>query len=224
MLGYVQGAGVRMMMAPPAGQAGHTLIEMAVVIAIAGILLGYAAHSYREWIANSQIRTAAETLVEGLSAARNEAIRLNRPVGFHLISNLSNSCELTDKGSSWVVSIEDPSGKCDRDASEDDAPQIVAKRAGSERTSTVSIRAYAKDDCSSESSSVSFSGIGRVVTAGSPIVRIDVGSSVLGDQARNLRVIVSPGGMIRMCDPKADDSDPRSCPADKCSKPEEEKP
>ena len=42
-----------------AGRAGHTLIEMAVVIAIAGILLGYAAHSYREWIANSQIRTAA---------------------------------------------------------------------------------------------------------------------------------------------------------------------
>ena len=200
-------------------QAGHTLIEMAIVIAIAGILLGYAAHSYREWIANSQIRTAAETLVEGLSAARNEAIRLNQTVGFHLVSNLSTSCELTGKGSSWVVSIGNPAGECDQDASEDEAPQIVAKRAGSERTATVSIAALAADG-STEADSVRFNGVGRVVTGGTPIASIAVDSSVLGaDQTRDLRVIVSPGGMIRMCDPNVGEDDTRRCPEPEKAKP-----
>ena len=194
------------------GQAGHTLIEMAIVIAIAGILLGYAAHSYREWIANSQIRTAAETLVEGLSVARNEAIRLNRTVSFHLVSDLSKSCELKDSGTSWVVSIGNPASQCDHDVSESEAPQIVAKRAGSERTATVKIVATSGDG--TETSSVSFNGVGRVVTSGKPIASIAVDSSVLGDQARDLRIVVSPGGLIRMCDPdpKVGDKDTRKCP------------
>ena len=196
------------------GQIGHTLIEMAIVIAIAGILLGYAAHSYREWIANTQIRTAAETLVEGLSVARNEAIRLNRTVGFHLVSDLSDSCKLSDTGTSWVASIDPPAGQCDHDASEEDAPQIVAKRAGSERTATVSIQSFAKYDRSSTADSVRFDGVGRVVRISPSIVRIDVGSAVLGDQARDLRIVVSPGGMIRMCDPdpKVGNEDTRKCP------------
>ena len=196
-----------------AGLRGHTLIEMAVVLAIAGILLGYAAHSYREWIANSQIRTAAETLVEGLSVARNEAIRLNRKIGFYLVSDLSDSCELTDTGSSWVVSVQPPAGKCDQDISEDKAPQIVAKRVGSERTATVKIAATSSD--ADEASSVSFDGVGRVVLTGAtPIARIAVDSLVLGDEARDLRIVVSPGGMIRMCDPdpKVGDEDTRKCP------------
>ncbi len=200
-------------MTTSAGLRGHTLIEMAVVVAIAGILLGYAAHSYREWIANSQIRTATETLVEGLSAARNEAIRLNRTIGFYLVSDLSESCELTDTGTSWVVSVDDPKAKCDADMSEDKAPQIVAKRAGSERTATVKINATASNGA--KTSRVVFNGVGRVVPSGSPIARIDVNSSVLGaDQARDLRIVVSPGGMIRMCDPdpKVGAEDTRKCP------------
>ena len=56
---------------------GFTLIEMLIVLVIVGVLLGLAAQNYRVWIANSQIRTAAETLAEGLSAARNEAIKRN---------------------------------------------------------------------------------------------------------------------------------------------------
>lgn len=200
-------------MSASGGVRGHTLIEMAVVIAIAGILLGYAAHSYREWIANTQIRTAAETLVEGLSAARNEAIRRNRKIGFYLVSDLSDACKLSDTGTSWVVSVADPTSLCDTDMSESEAPQIVAKRAGSERTATVRIVATSSDD--DAASSVSFDGVGRVVLGGTKsIARIVVDSLVLGDQARDLRIVLSPGGMIRMCDPdlKVGDEDTRKCP------------
>lgn len=192
---------------------GHTLIEMAVVLAIAAILLSLAARNYREWIANSQIRTATETLVEGLSAARNEAIRRNQRIDFRLMSDLSDECKAAADGASWVVSVSDPAGKCDKEISESVEPQIVAKKAASERTATVSIAATSADG--SAASSVSFNGVGRVITVGKPITRIDVDSLVLGgDQARDLRVVVSSGGLIRMCDPdpKVGDKDPRKCP------------
>ena len=56
--------------------------------------------------------------------------------------------------------------------------------------------------------------VGRVVRVSPSIARIDVGSAVLGDKARDLRIVVSPGGMIRMCDPdpKVGAEDTRKCP------------
>lgn len=197
----------------PALATGHTLIEMVVVIAIIALLMGLAAQNYRAWIANSQIRTAAETLVEGLSAARNEAIRRNQTIGFRLVSDLSDACELSDTGTSWVVSVSDPAGKCDHDISESEEPQIVAKKAASERTATVTIAAQSASGAAA--SSVAFNGVGRVVLGGTPIARIDVDSSALiAEASRDLRIVVSPGGMIRMCDPdpKISPTDTRKCP------------
>ena len=53
-----------------------------------------------------------------------------------------------------------------------------------------------------------------------PIASIAVDSSVLGaDQTRDLRVIVSPGGMIRMCDPNVGEDDTRRCPEPEKAKP-----
>ena len=196
----------------PVSTPGFTLIEMAVVIAIVAILMGLAAQNYRAWIANSQIRTAAETLVEGLSAARNEAIRRNRAISFRLVSDLSDECKTSDTGTSWVVSVNDPAKKCDHDISESEEPQIVAKKAASERTATVTIAALSTDGTST-ASSVTFSGVGRVVLGGAPIARIDVDSSALSAEAsRDLRIVVSSGGMIRMCDPAVGGEDPRKCP------------
>lgn len=197
----------------PALVGGYTLIEMAVVIAIIAILMGLAAQNYRAWVANTQIRTAAETLVEGLSMARNEAIRRNRTIGFRLVSDLSDTCAASGTGTSWVVSVNDPAKKCDRDVSESDEPQIVAKKAASERTAMVTVTALATDG--SAASSVVFNGVGRVVLGGAPIARIDVDSSALiAEASRDLRIVVSSGGMIRMCDPdpKIAVKDPRKCP------------
>lgn len=196
----------------PALVGGYTLIEMAVVIAIVAILMGLAAQNYRVWVANTQIRTAAETLVEGLSAARNEAIRRNRTINFRLMSDLSDGCKASDTGTSWVVSVNDPTGKCDHDISENDEPFIVAKKAASERTAMVTIVALATDG--SAASSVVFNGVGRVVLGGA-LARIDVDSSALvAEASRDLRIVVSSGGMIRMCDPdpKIAVKDTRKCP------------
>lgn len=188
---------------------GFTLVEMMVAIVIMGILLALAANSYGVWIANSRIRTAAETLVEGLSAARNEAIKRNRQVAFRLVSDLSATCSVSAAGTSWVASVDDPSNKCNVAISDAVAPFIIAKKSAAEGTRAVTISAI--DAAEAAASTVIFNGVGRVLLTGqTPIVQIDVDSGAVdGEQSRDLRIMLTSGGMIRMCDPKATDT--RKC-------------
>ena len=192
---------------------GFTLVEMMIAMVVMAILLALAARSYSVWIANSQIRTAAETLAEGLSAARNEAIKRNHQVGFRLMTDLSSGCSASESGTCWVASVGDPSSKCDVAISDALAPFIVAKKSAAEGTAKVTITAL---DSSGKikANTIIFNGVGRVLlTDQTPIARIDIASSALPDaQARKLRIVLTTGGMIRMCDPRiSDPTDTRIC-------------
>ena len=191
---------------------GNTLIEMMIAIVILSILLMFAARSYGAWIANSRIRTAAETLAAGLSVARNEAIKRNRTVAFHLVTDLSSACGASGSGTSWVASIEDPTSKCDVAVAAAHEPFIVAKKSAADGTDRVTISAL--DASGAAASAIVFNGVGRVLLTGQlPIAQIDIASSVLtGDQAREMRIVLTTGGMIRMCDPSiSDTTDSRIC-------------
>jgi type IV fimbrial biogenesis protein FimT len=208
MLGQHQGANVLI----PESSKGNTLIEMMIAIVILCILLVLTVRSYGVWIANSRIRTAAETLAAGLSAARNEAIKRNRSVGFYLVTDLSSDCGVSGSGTSWVASIDDPAKKCDAAVAAALAPFIVAKKSAAEGTDKVTISAL--DASGAAASSIIFNGVGRVLLAGpSPIAKIDIASSALAsDQAREMRIVLTTGGMIRMCDPSiSDTTDTRIC-------------
>ena len=208
MLGQHQGANVLI----PESSKGNTLIEMMIAIVILCILLVLTARSYGVWIANSRIRTAAETLAAGLSAARNEAIKRNRSVGFYLVTDLSSDCGVSGSGTSWVASIDDPTRKCDVAIAAEIEPRIVAKKSAAEGTAKVTISAL--DASGSAAGSIIFNGVGRVLLSGqSPIAQIDIASSVLAsDQTREMRIVLTTGGMIRMCDPSIRDiTDTRIC-------------
>ena len=208
MLGQHQGTNVLI----PESSKGNTLIEMMIAIVILCILLVLTARSYGVWIANSRIRTAAETLAAGLSAARNEAIKRNRSVGFYLVTDLSSDCGVSGSGTSWVASIDDPTRKCDVAIAAEIEPRIVAKKSAAEGTAKVTISAL--DASGSAAGSIIFNGVGRVLLSGqSPIAQIDIASSVLAsDQTREMRIVLTTGGMIRMCDPSiSDTTDTRIC-------------
>ena len=196
----------------PESSKGNTLIEMMIAIVILCILLVLTARSYGVWIANSRIRTAAETLAAGLSAARNEAIKRNRSVGFYLVTDLSSACGVAGSGTSWVASIDDPTRKCDVAVAAAIEPFIVAKKSAAEGTDKVTVSAV--DANGSAGGSIIFNGVGRVLLSGqSPIAQIDIASSALAsDQAREMRIVLTTGGMIRMCDPSiSDTTDTRIC-------------
>lgn len=192
---------------------GHTLVEMMVAMVVLAILLALAARSYGVWIINSQIRTAAETLAEGLSVARNEAIKRNRQVTFRLVTDLSVSCAASESGTSWVASVDDPTNKCATNISETLAPYIFAKKSAAEGTARVTIAG--KDTSDKGAHTIAFSAVGRVLPSDSnqPMAKIDIDSSTIPfDQTRELRITVSTGGMIRMCDPSITTSgDTRKC-------------
>jgi type IV fimbrial biogenesis protein FimT len=53
-------------------QAGFSLIEMMIVVAILGITASVAIPSYRTWIQNTKVRTGAESIMNGIQKARSE--------------------------------------------------------------------------------------------------------------------------------------------------------
>ena len=55
--------------------AGFTLVELIIALAIATLLVGVAAGAFQEWIASAQLANYARHIAETMTRARTEAIR-----------------------------------------------------------------------------------------------------------------------------------------------------
>lgn len=173
---------------------GVTIIEMVVVLMILGIVIFLALPSYHRWIANTQVRTAAESAQNGLRLAASEAVRRNDRVDFvrtlDPAPGLASASNLA--GMSWVV------------RSNPLAPgvaELIDTKPAAEASQSATVAANA--------AVVSFSGLGRLVS-GSALTCMRF-STPNGD--RPLIVTVTTGGSVRMCDPAFPTNDPRGCPA-----------
>lgn len=196
---------------------GVTLVELMIGPVVFGILFMIGLPSLTTWIQNTQIRNSAEGIFAGLQLARAEALRRNAIVRFQLVSTLDSTCVLASIGTSWVISLDDPSGKCDKAPSEDPGlgPRIIQKRSAIEGSPNVTLTAVTSTATSA--SLVQFNGLGRLTGAG-PIAQIDVKNpgggtcKASGGSMRCLRLTLTSGGEARMCDPAFDIvGDPRHC-------------
>lgn len=187
---------------------GFTLIEMMITIAIVAILAGLAAPSFQVAMANTKIRTAADTMQAGLQLARMEALRRNARVTLWLVDGVTASCARSTTGTSWVVSIDNPAGNCAATASDTASPRLVQSLNGNEGSSGISVTATATN-C------ITFNGFGRAEatcfgTATAALTQISLTSATSGTSAR--RVMVSAGGAIKMCTPAITDANnPNFC-------------
>lgn len=200
----------------PAG-AGFSMIELMVGITIMAIALALAAPSFADWLRNTKVRSSAEALQSGLYFARTEAARRNAIVRFQMTDSLTGSCALSKTGSYWVVNMSvstSPAGACDSQISDSSSPFLL-------KVSPV-ISSSNAPSFSADRALIGFDGLGRLnALAGSTQIStfsVDVkgssGSCVAdGGAVQCLRIVVTPGGQISMCDPAhSGSSDPLSCP------------
>lgn len=202
---------------------GFTLLELVIVLAIASVLMALAMPTYRQWMARTKIRVAAESMMSGLVYARNQALQRNAQVQFSMTDTLANGCALSNSGTNWLVSMGTPAGQCGAAPSETADPRIMQKRAGGEG-GTNAITISALNSSSAAANRLIFTGLGRALIANSsgapmnPINTIDFSYPAFGNcvkdsgPVRCLRIVVTPAGEARICDPSVTaTNDPRYC-------------
>lgn len=183
-------------------ERGFTLLELMIGLTVLGILLMLAMPSYSTWIQNTKIRAATESLQAGLQLARAEAVRRNAQVELVLTESLPVPADVgaiapSTTGRNWVVRVFQAGGVySDADFIEG---KSVAEGAGS--GAAVAVAAAA--------SGFRFNGVGRPTPTPAATLAIDITNPSGGN--RPLRVTVSRGGVIRMCDPNLAAPHPQAC-------------
>ncbi|MDC8785491.1 GspH/FimT family pseudopilin [Roseateles koreensis] len=200
--------------ATPLRQRGASLIEIVVVMAILAGLLSAVMPSVSDWLRGLKVRTAADSMRNGMEIARMEALKRNTTVTFWLVQDGTaqvpgNACVLSSSSAAWVVSVVDPTGACGVAASLTETPQLVQHSTGGENAPGLSVSAISA--AGNGATRVSFDGLGRVANTAAGIHLVDV--TAASGTARQLRVMVDSGGAIRMCDRGVTAPDPRACPS-----------
>jgi type IV fimbrial biogenesis protein FimT len=162
-----------------------------VGLVISACLLLVGMPSFSVWIQDLQIRSAAESIQSGLSLARSEAIRRNRPVQL----TLTNAGGLLE----WQVGCV---------AQADDCPLKIAQRDRNEggRNTRVATGAVPASDGFGTAlgagvglpATIAFNGLGELT--GVIPNRIEISHAAL-DSAHRLLILIDSGGMIRLCSP-----------------------
>ena len=178
--------------------SGFTLIELMIGITLLGLLLVLAAPTYSQWMVNSRIRNAAESIQNGLRLARNEAVQRDTTVRFELTSS---------SGADWqicVVAVATDACSATKSVvlqqfnSKGGATGVVV---GSEKDTSYAKGKFDTALTSMASSAITFNALGRPTDyGGSSIVRIDASSTTSG--TRRLVTTLSVGGSMRTCDPQ----------------------
>lgn len=174
-------------MFPKTKSAGFTLIELMITIVVMAILSTIAMPSFVQMLRNSEVRNAAESLVNGMQRARADAVSRNANVQFVL-----------GAGTSWTVDyvvkpvLTDPP---------------LDSRSGNEGSANVTITILP-----AVATTVTYNNVGQVIAnadASVTLTRVDVNAT---GSTRNLRVTIGAGGNAKVCDPSlAAGSSPRAC-------------
>jgi len=177
---------------------GVSLIETVIVMAIVAIVLMFGVPGFSEWSQNTQIRATAESIQSGLHTARAEAVRRNVRVEFRLSDNLAS-----EGGTGWSIWTVNPSQPI----------QNKPDAEGSYRIRVTTPNNNATDRVTFDGSGRTPAGTTTNADGSAFMTQIDV-TSPATTSPRNLRLVLSLGGMVRICDPNSNISanDLRKCP------------
>ena len=86
--------------------SGFTLVELMVVVAIAGIAMAFAIPAMGTFIKNERLVTQINTLVGHLAYARNEAVTLRQQVILCASGNMTSCSGSTDWANGWILFVD----------------------------------------------------------------------------------------------------------------------
>ena len=89
--------------------SGFTLVEMMVVVAIAGIAMAFAIPAMGTFMKNERLVTQINTLVGHLAYARSEAVTRRQQIILCASSNMT-SCQGTNWATGWILFIDADNG------------------------------------------------------------------------------------------------------------------
>jgi type IV fimbrial biogenesis protein FimT len=183
-------------------QRGVSLVEILVGLGIVALLSTFAAPAFRTFTQNSHIRNGAEAIQNGLNLARSEAVRRNTPVQFVL-----------GAGAAWTVGCVVWDANC---------PQIIQSRPqaeGSAQAAVATTEVVASTNAAVGTpvftNTLVFNGLGKERTlpaANNAVFDISNPGGGSCTTMRCLRVVVTPGGQVRMCDPARVSPSPPALP------------
>jgi type IV fimbrial biogenesis protein FimT len=167
-----------------ARDSGFTLIELAIVVSVIGIVTAMGLPSLSDVLRDAGVRARAESYSEGLRLARTEAIHRNARVDF-----VPDSVR-------WSVRTPNREGGSDLVLHE-------AASSGSDMHYTAQVNHEV----------LSFSGSGRasVSNFSASFGYLAERCEADGGDVRCLLVRLSPRGAVRMCDPASVPPSPRAC-------------
>jgi type IV fimbrial biogenesis protein FimT len=186
---------------------GVTLIEILVALALLALLMFIGAPTMSAFLNSAKIASSAKSFAGALQTARAEAIRRNLPVDLVLTNtplagDIANLAAPNAAGVNWVVRVpaQPPAAPGTFD------PAIDAKSAQEGSAQTVQVAGTA--------AVITFNGLGAA-TPGATFNFTNPAGGACADAAgpmRCQRVVVTPGGQVRLCDPAAAVGDARACP------------
>ncbi len=221
-------------------QNGFTIVELVIVIAIAGVLMAIGLPALKDVIDSTRSKSAAESILGGLRLAKAEAIRRNMPMRFQLVSSLDNNCVLKANSGLWVVNqdedkaaLRSPAGMCGAATKTpvdgvaldawDVEPYIAYKSDGNRFVDpanpnpTLTVTAIDADGL--DAALITFHPLGRVISNfdGSDSLMTVTIQPVNSDGTPNPNVkawqvrVLGKSGSIKFCDPALAAGEPLAC-------------
>lgn len=196
-----------------AARRGFSLIELMVTLTVAALLMMLAVPAFQTWIADARVRSTAEAFANGVRLAQGESVRRSR-TAVVMLTNGAAELDATPakNGKRWVAQM------LERKTEDSDAPSLFLRSGGEAAEMDVTVTGNALICFNAYGRQVSLtsaeSGVGADCTAPSGGDTVSE-YSFTRTGGRTLKVLVSLGGNVRLCDAAKSYSDkfPDGCPA-----------